>query len=265
MKRRLPIGIQDFVKIREDGFCYVDKTERIHQLINGSATACFLSRPRRFGKSLLCSTLGAIFEGQRELFGEIAGRQALVIDSLNWEWKKHPVIKLDLNPGNYSNGVKELYITLNRDLELCAKKYGVPFSGETASDRFARLIFTLKEHFKERVVVIIDEYDKPLLNTIDNPELHVEMRSELKNFYGVLKSSDSHLKFVFLTGVSKFSHVSIFSDLNHLADLTLDPRYADICGMTQEEVEKNFEPEIEGILQETRKDRETYLEELKRF
>jgi hypothetical protein len=108
MKRRLPIGIQDFTKIREGGYCYVDKTARIHQLISGSGTAFFLSRPRRFGKSLLCSTLGAVFEGRRELFGEIAGHPALAIDSLEWEWKKHPVIRLDLNAGVYQNGVEAL-------------------------------------------------------------------------------------------------------------------------------------------------------------
>jgi hypothetical protein len=265
MKRRLPIGIQDFISIREDGFCYVDKTALVYQLITGSGRAFFLSRPRRFGKSLLCSTLAAVFEGRRELFGEIAGHPALAISSLDWEWKKYPVVRIDLNAGNYSNGITVLNANLNRDLEFCARKYEIPFTGETISDKFTRLIHTLRECCGQRVVVIIDEYDKPLLSTIDDSELHIAMRDELKGFYGVLKSSDKDLQFVFLTGVTKFSHISIFSDLNHLVDLTLDPRYADICGMTQEEIEHNFEPEIEGILEDSGKSREEYLDGLRRF
>jgi hypothetical protein len=265
MNRKLPISIQDFVSLREDGFCYVDKTAHIHRLITGSGRAFFLSRPRRFGKSLLCSTLGAIFEGRRDLFGEIAGHPALAINSLDWAWKKHPVIRLDLNPGNYSNGTDVLFTNLNRNMEHCAQKYGVSVSGESSADRFARLIYTLKNHFSERVVVIIDEYDKPLLNTMDNPTIHTKMRDELKGFYGVLKSSDEYLKFVFLTGVTKFSHVSVFSDLNQLVDLTLEPKYAGLCGITQDELEQNFMPEIEEILQNTGNNRELYLEKLRRF
>jgi hypothetical protein len=265
MNRRLPISIQDFVSIREDGFCYVDKTARIHRLISGSGRAFFLSRPRRFGKSLLCSTLGAIFEGRRDLFDETDGRPALAINSLEWNWKKHPVIRIDLNPGNYSNGVDVLYANLNRNMDFCAQKYEVAISGDTVGDRFARLIHTLKKQFNERVVVIIDEYDKPLLNTMDIPLIHENMRTELKGFYGILKSSDEFLKFVFLTGVTKFSHVSVFSDLNHLIDLTLDPKYADLCGITQEELELIFEPEIAEILQYTGKSRDAYLDELRRF
>ncbi|MDR2898546.1 MAG: ATP-binding protein [Spirochaetaceae bacterium] len=265
MKQRLPIGIQDFVSIRQDGFCYVDKTALIHRLITGSGKAFFLSRPRRFGKSLLCSTLDAVFQGKRELFGELAGQPALAIHSLEWEWKKHPVIRLDLNPGNYTNGIALLHENLNRNMEICAEKYGVPLEGETVGDRFARLIYTLQKQYSQRVAVIIDEYDKPLLSTIDNPDLHVKMRDELKGFYGILKSYDEYLQFVFLTGVTKFSHVSIFSDLNHLADLTLDPNYADLCGITQKEVEENFDSEITEICENIGKNRDEYLEELRRF
>ena len=270
MKRRLPIGIQDFAKLREEGFCYVDKTARIYQLIDGSGGAFFLSRPRRFGKSLLCSTLGAIFEGKRELFGEMAGQPSLAINSLKWEWKKYPIICIDLNIGNYLNGVNELHVNFKRDLELCAQKYDVPFSGDTVGDKFFRLIHNLHERYNQRVVVIIDEYDKPLLNTMlsntkEEKELHIAMRNELKGFYGVLKPADKYLQFVFLTGVSKFSHVSIFSDLNHLVDLTLDPRFADICGLTQEEVERDFKPEIDGILKNTGKNHDEYIGELRRY
>ncbi|GHU75192.1 ATPase AAA [Spirochaetia bacterium] len=265
MKRRLPIGIQDFPKIREGGFSYVDKTERIHDLISGSGGCFFLSRPRRFGKSLLCSTLGAIFEGRRELFGEIAGQTSLAIDSLEWEWKRHPVIRIDLNAGDFGRGIENLDSTLRISLILCAEKYDVPLIDDIPSGQFIYLIAALHKKFNERVVVIIDEYDKPLLSTIDKLELHEEIRDALKGFYGVLKSADEHLRFVFLTGVTKFAHVSIFSDLNHLVDLTLDPRYADICGITQEELEQNFVQEIDAVLQNIGKSRNEYLDDLRRF
>jgi hypothetical protein len=150
-------------------------------------------------------------------------------------------------------------------LENTAINLGLNLRGKMASSQFGNLIQDAQSKYDGTVVVIIDEYDKPLLSTIDMPEPHADMRNELKGFYGILKSYDAYLQFVFLTGVTKFSHVSIFSDLNHLVDLTLDPRYADICGMTQEEIEQNFEPEIEGILQNTSRDRETYLGELRRF
>jgi len=266
MKRRLPIGIQDFVSIREDGFCYVDKTARIHQLISGSGRAFFLSRPRRFGKSLLCSTLGAFFEGKRELFGEIAGQPALSIYFMEWEWKKHPVIRLDLNPGNYNaEGVSNLHEIIDLSLRSCARKYNVTIDGNTIVGRFKYLIESLFLTYQEKVVIIIDEYDKPLLSAIDNLQIHTKMREELKGFYGVLKSSDEYLKFVLLTGVTKFSHVSVFSDLNHLTDLTLDPRYADLCGITQEELEQNFESEIIDVLKNSGMSKDIYFEELRRF
>ncbi|GHV12590.1 ATPase AAA [Fibrobacterales bacterium] len=255
MSLKLPLGIQTFSEIREDGYHYVDKTARIHELVT-STKVDFLSRPRRFGKSLLCSTLGALFEGRRELF------KGLAIDSLPWEWKKHPVIRIDLNVGDYAKGVEELYVIINTILEDCAKKYEIPFKGETISDRFMRLIHNLHNQCGEKVAVVIDEYDKPLLNTLDTKIVHEEIRNALKAFYGVLKSSDEHLKFVFLTGVTKFSKVSIFSDLNNLTDLSLDPRYADLCGITQEELETNFKEEINSIAGE---DGSAYLAKLKRF
>jgi hypothetical protein len=265
MKRRLPIGIQDFPKIREEGFCYVDKTARIHQLINGSGQAFFLSRPRRFGKSLLCSTLGAFFEGRRELFEQTVGQPALAINSLEQEWKKHPVIQLDLNPGNYHEGTAVLVSALHNALKNIARTYNAELRGQYISEQFSNLIQDLHEHFHEKVVVIIDEYDKPQLSTMENDELHIAMRNELKGFYSVLKSSDKDLRFVFLTGVTKFSHISIFSDLNHLVDLTLDPRYADICGITHEEIERNFEPEIKEILENNGINREAYFDKLRRY
>ena len=194
MRRRLPIGIQDFTDIRERGFCYIDKTAIIHQLISGSGKPFFLSRPRRFGKSLLCSTLEAIFESHRELFGEISGFPALAINSLEWEWKKHPVIRLDLNVGNYSKGTDFLESALNNTLNNVARRHKLELRGKYASERFTNLIMDMHEQAGERVVVIIDEYDKPLLDTMTDSPLHKTIRDELKGFYGILKPSDRYLR-----------------------------------------------------------------------
>jgi hypothetical protein len=267
MRQLLPLGIQDFVRIREEGFVYVDKTALIHEWLTGSGKPFFLSRPRRFGKSLLCSTLEAIFEGRRELFGEIAGRPALAINSLDWDWKKRPVIKIDLNPGNYKrNGIKTLDIALSRQLKLAAEKHGVVLEEDyDCANRFASLIQKVSDKAGVRAVVIIDEYDKPLLDTINNPANHNDIRDELGGFYGALKSSDKYLHFLLLTGITKFSKVSVFSDLNHLDDLTLDPCYADICGITQEELERDFGPEIDEILEKTGRNREEYMENLRQY
>ncbi len=265
-ERILPIGIQDFPKIRERGFVYVDKTARIYELLTGSGEAFFLSRPRRFGKSLLCSTLGAIFEGRRELFGEIAGRPALAIDGLDWEWKKHPVIRIDLSAGNYGKGVAALLSTIHAEMRSEAEKYGITlYRDDQPASQFKYLIEKASQNVGEKAVVIIDEYDSPMTGTLTKRDVHIELREELRAFYSVLKSCDAYLRFIFLTGISKFSQVSVFSALNQLSDMTLDPRYADICGMTQEEIEANFGPEIDGVLESTESSREEYLDKLRQF
>jgi len=265
-KRILPIGIQDFRKIRENGYIYADKTPQIYRLISGTAGAFFLSRPRRFGKSLLCSTLGAIFEGGRELFGEIAGRPALAVNSLDWEWKKHPVIRIDLCAENYDNGVSALHSCLYAEMRREAKKYGVKIDrADSPASWLKNIIEDACEKTGEKAVVIIDEYDNPLTNTLNKRDTHIKLRDELKGFYSVLKSYDAYLRLIFLTGVSKFSHVSLFSGMNQLVDLTLDPRYADICGLTQEEMEANFGPEIDGVLETTGRNREEYMDQLRLF
>ena len=247
----------------------MDKTTVIHRLVSGTEGAYFLSRPRRFGKSLLCSTLEAVFEGRRELFGEVAGHPALAINSLDWEWRKHPVIRLDLNGEVYSNGVTALHAALYSELREEAGRHGIELLEQTdlvtLSSQFKHVIQKASEKSGERVVVLIDEYDKPLLETIDRPEIHAQIKNELKGFYGVLKSYDKYLRFVFITGVTKFARVSVFSDLNQLDDLTLDPDYADICGLTQEELVQTFGPEIDVVLTKTGKERGQYMEELRRF
>ncbi|MDR2376254.1 MAG: ATP-binding protein [Treponema sp.] len=260
MNRRLPIGIQDFAKIREGGYSYVDKTAQIHKLVTGSGGVFFLSRPRRFGKSLLCSTVRALFEGRRDLFSGLA------IDGLDWEWKKHPVIHLDLNPGDYTQGVSTLNGQLNITFELFEKSYGLPHGvKDDPAGRFRQFITNVTEKTGERVVVIVDEYDKPLLATIDAPETHTKIRSALKGFYAVLKSYDHYLKFVLLTGVTKFSQVSVFSDLNNLTDISLNPVFYDICGITQNELETAFQPEIDEVAKTRGIDRDGYLAKLKQF
>jgi hypothetical protein len=265
MGQKLPIGIQDFVSIRQEAYLYVDKTAGIHKLITGSGRAFFLSRPRRFGKSLLCSTLGALFEGRRELFGAIAGQPPLAIDGLEWEWKQYPVLCIDLNPGDYAEGVDVLDATLRNSLFNAVVSTGLALRGELLPHQFGNLIRDMAEQAGQRTVVIIDEYDKPLLATIDAPEIHAKIRSALKSFYGTLKSSDAYLQFVLLTGVTKFSQVSVFSDLNNLTDISLNPAYYDICGITQEELETNFLSEIDGVAQERNLNKDDYLARLRRY
>lgn len=239
MARKLPIGIQSFEKIRNVGYSYVDKTELIHQLVSNNSP-CFLSRPRRFGKSLLMSTMEAYFLGKKELFSGLA------METLETEWQKYPVLHLDLNAENY-NSVESLERILNEYLSSWEEKYGASKSETSLPLRFKGIIKRAHERTGFQTVVLIDEYDKPLLQTIGNKELQDQYKNILKAFYGVLKSADAHLRFVFLTGVTKFGQVSVFSDLNQLKDISMDARYATICGITEEELRRNFQPELEAL------------------
>lgn len=236
--KKLPIGIQDFPYLREYGFHYVDKTNFVYQLAD-SGKSYFLSRPRRFGKSLFLSTLKAYFEGRQDLF------EGLAITELEKDWIKYPVLRLDLNAAQYDS-VKGLESIINRYLTDWESEYGV--SGEEhLSDRFARVIQAAHRKTGHPAVVLIDEYDKPLLATIGQDELNQEMKRVLKPFYGVLKSMDEHLRFSFITGVTKFGQVSVFSDLNQLSDISLSSGYASLCGITEDELEEDFIPEIQVI------------------
>ncbi|GHT51223.1 ATPase AAA [Spirochaetia bacterium] len=258
IKKKLPLGIQTFSKIREGDYHYVDKTARIYELIT-TTDVVFLSRPRRFGKSLLCSTLRSLFEGCRDLF------KGLAIDSLSYEWKRHPVIHIILNQGDYNNdGITALNARLHSALLDASERLEIPLRSGIVSEEFSDLIKNAHIKYGEKVAVIIDEYDKPLLDTLDNKDIHEIIRGTLKGFYGVLKAQDEHLKFVFLTGVTKFSKISIFSDLNNLSDISLDSRYADICGITQEELENEFAEEIKLYLKDDTGEI-NYLEKLKSF
>lgn len=239
MARKLPIGIQSFEKIRTGGFTYIDKTDLIYQLAS-SKSPYFLSRPRRFGKSLLMSTLEAYFLGKKELF------TGLAMETLETEWKEYPVLHLDLNARNYDSK-EALVAILNQHLEKWEAKYGDEKKERSPEERFSYLLERIHEASGSQVVILIDEYDKPLLQTIGNEKLQEQYKNILKAFYGVLKSADAHLRFVFLTGVTKFGQISVFSDLNQLKDISMDARYATICGITDKELKRDFQPELEAL------------------
>ena len=237
--RKLPIGIQSFEKIRNGNYLYVDKTELVYRLAV-SEIPYFLSRPRRFGKSLLISTLDAYFQGRKELF------QGLAIEKLEHDWFTYPVLHLDLNARKYETEA-DLEAILNQYLEMWEAVYGDEMKLRAPEERFFYVISRAWEQTGRQVVVLIDEYDKPLLQAINNEPLLDAYRRTMKAFYGVLKSTDRYLRFVFLTGVTKFAQVSVFSDLNQLNDISLDYNYATLCGITHKELAENFHPELEQL------------------
>ena len=245
---KYPIGIQDFEKLRTNGYSYVDKSRFVYKLAT-EGEYYFLSRPRRFGKSLFLSTLEAYFQGKKELF------EGLAIYDLETEWKKYPIFHIDLNTANFREK-DSLYTVLNDYLTTWESKYGTRESEATLALRFKGVIARAAEKEGCGVVILIDEYDKPILQTLRDPELQAEHRAQLKAFYSVLKTQDRYIKFAFLTGVTKFGKVSVFSDLNNLTDISMDHRYISICGMTEKELLTNFK---EGIceLAEANEDNET--------
>lgn len=233
---KYPIGIQDFEKLRTNGYSYVDKSRFVYKLAT-EGEYYFLSRPRRFGKSLFLSTLEAYFQGKKELF------KGLAIYDLETEWKKYPIFHIDLNTANFREK-DSLYTVLNDYLTTWESKYGARDSEVTLPLRFKGVIARAAEKEGCGVVILIDEYDKPILQTLRDPELQAEHRAQLKAFYSVLKTQDRYIKFAFLTGVTKFGKVSVFSDLNNLTDISMDHRYVNICGTTEEELKSYFK---EGI------------------
>ena len=237
--RKLPIGIQDFEYLRANNYVYVDKTQYIYQLLQ-HGKPYFLGRPRRFGKSLFLSTLKAYFEGKKELF------EGLKIAKLETDWIKYPVLYLDFNRESYID-LDSFNAVLDTNLSIHEKKWGKDETETTPASRLVGLIHRVYEKTGKNVVVLIDEYDKPLISTIGNTNLNDEIRTLLKGFYGVLKAEDAYLRFVFLTGVTKFSKVSVFSDLNHLDDISLNENYAEICGISEAELLQNFQPELQAL------------------
>jgi hypothetical protein len=237
--RKLPIGIQTFEEIRRNGYLYVDKTALVWQIAN-TGKPYFLSRPRRFGKSLLISTFEAYFQGKRDVF------EGLAMEKLESGWTEYPILHLDLNAEKY-DAPDRLNSILNRYLDIWEDTWGKEAREVTSSDRFSGIIRRAYEKSGRGVVVLIDEYDKPLLQALLDDELAEAYKQTLKSFYGVLKSADRYLRFVFLTGVTKFSQVSVFSDLNQLQDISLWQDYAELCGITLHELVDTFGPELETV------------------
>ena len=253
---KYPIGIQQFEKLREDEWVYVDKTRQIYELVQGGS-CYFLSRPRRFGKSLLLSTLEAYFQGKKHLF------EGLAIENLEKEWTVHPVLHLDLNAKPFTK-LQDLYDLLNAQLYLYEQEYESVAIDTSIEGRFRALIRAAKLKTGRNVVVLVDEYDKPMLQAIGNEELQTEFRNALKAFYGVLKSADGDLRFAMLTGVTRFSKVSVFSDLNNLEDISMMPQYHDICGISEKELHATFDAEVEKLAQANGQTKEEAYLELKR-
>lgn len=236
---KYPIGIQNFEKLRQDGYLYIDKTGLVYSLVQTS-NCYFLSRPRRFGKSLLISILEAYFLGKKELF------KGLAIEKLEQEWTVYPVLHLDLNIEKYDS-IDNLTDILNVNLKLWEQTYGSDDAETSVSLRFAGIIRRAYKQTGRRVVVLVDEYDKPLLQSIGNKALQEEFRNTLKPFYGVLKSLDGCIRFALLTGVTKFGKVSVFSDLNNLDDISMNNQYATLCGITEKEIHTNIEEGIRSL------------------
>ncbi len=239
MRKKLPIGIQTFREIREEGYYYVDKSGFALSLIE-QGKYYFLSRPRRFGKSLFLDTIKELFEGNEPLFTGLA-----VHDKWNWS-VQYPVIRISFGGGVVRNR-SELDATLHQQLSYHEGRFGLPAAFPDIRSRFLELIRLVREQIGQRVVILVDEYDKPILDRIEEPDAAREIREGLKDFYSVIKDSDANIKFAFLTGVSKFSKVSLFSGLNNLEDITLSASYSAICGYTDKDLEMVFAPELEGL------------------
>ena len=256
LSRKLPLSIQDFEELRIHNNIYVDKTEYLYYLVN-LGKQYFISRPRRFGKSLFLSMLKTFFLGKKELF------KGLKIYDLETEWIDYPVIYLDFSKTFYRD-LQSLYDVLDKLLSEYEKELNIKKLYSQYSIRLENIIEGLKNKTKKNVVVLVDEYDKPLLDTIDNQDLNENIRNILRGFFGILKSNDINLRFVFLTGVTKFSKVSVFSDLNHLTDISLDEAFSGICGISESELKEYFRPEIEDIAEKQKLTYEEILAELKK-
>ncbi|MFC2412597.1 MAG: AAA family ATPase, partial [Bacteroides sp.] len=263
--RKLPLGFQDFEDLRRRNNLYVDKTPYLAKLVS-RYKAFLLCRPHRFGKSLFLSTLRAYFEGKKELFAGlyIEQAEATIARQQNREpWEKHPVLYFDLNAKVYNNA-EALRDRLLLQLDLSARKYGVELRWESPYDQFVYLINQLYQLTGKQVVILIDEYDKPLLETVLDEALNEAIRSQLKSFFEVLKQCDRYICFALLTGVTKFSKINLFSGANQLMDISLSDEYAAICGFTEQELKQHLTPEIEALAAAQKSSVEKTLETLKK-
>ena len=250
--KKLPIGIQTFSRLIEENYLYIDKTKDLQKLL-GAGNYLFLSRPRRFGKSLLISTLDSIFRGKKELFSGL-----YIEDRI--DWKEYPVIRIDLSTCQ-TDTAQNLETSLKEALKFIADSYSVSLESPLYTGQFKELIRKLS--LKDRVVILIDEYDKPIVDHFTNSEQTLEMKDILKNFYSIIKGSDEFIKFVFITGVSKFSQVSIFSGLNNIKDISFSPEFASLLGYTQTELETCFADRILSVAEKNALSRQTVLDRLR--
>ena len=234
-----PIGIQSFEEIRNSDYVYVDKTTLIYQMVS-KGKYYFLSCPRRFGKSLLVPTMEAYFSGRKELFEDLA------MESLEKDWTEYPVLHLDLTGSSYTD-ISHLKVSLDQYLRKWESLYDVTPMSEDLSSRFKDIIDAAYRKAGQKVVILIDEYEKPIIDNIDNPELMEQFRRELQGFYSVIKGKDNAIRFAFLTGVTKLGKMSIFSGLNNLNDISMDARYADICGISEQELKSTFGESVEEL------------------
>ena len=240
-RRRLPVGIQTFRQIREEGYYYVDKTAYARRLADDAGKHYFLSRPRRFGKSLFVDTLKELYEGNEPLFRNLAVHDG-------WDWsRRHPVVRLSFAAGNFRRPDELLASTAEQLADIERETEAAVAEAATVPRRFARLLAALHRQAGRRVVVLVDEYDKPILDALDEPDVAKANRDDLRGLYGTIKDCDAHVELTFITGVSKFSKVSLFSDLNSLIDITLDPGYSTICGYTEADLDSVFAPELPGL------------------
>ena len=251
-----PIGMQTFSEIREEDFLYVDKTEYIYRMTHTSGKYFFLSRPRRFGKSLLVSTMQSYFEGKKDLF------KGLAVDKLEKEWTEYPVLHFDMSGGKHMEP-EQLELYLGYILEDQEKVWGINEPRIGANNRLIDLINTAYEKSGKQVVVLIDEYDAPMLDVAHEKEQLDVLRNIMRNFFSPLKYSEAKLRFVFLTGITKFSQVSIFSELNNITNVSMDDEYAGICGITKEELLENMSDDINMLADALGYSREMMIAKLK--
>jgi len=243
--QKLPIGLQNFEKLRRGGYLYVDKTEQVYRLVS-EGCYYFLSRPRRFGKSMLISTLKAFYEGKRELFDGTIGQRLAIADKADVRWEAYPVLHLDLNTNKY-DAPEVLQKKFDESLAEWEDLYSIPRKDLPLGMRFEKVIQAAYRRTGRRVVILVDEYDKPMLQALENETLQKEYRDTLKGFYGALKSMDGCIEFALLTGVTKFGKVSVFSDLNNLIDLSMERVFYDVCGITGQELLSVFAPYIDAL------------------
>ena len=267
-KRKYPVGVQSFEKLRKEGYMYVDKTPLIYKMIT-EGCPYFLSRPRRFGKSLLVSTLAAVFEGRRDLFEAFTTEDGieqpqLFIATTDWEWEKYPVIRFDFSASNLTS-LERLDDLIDSTLADYEKRYGITPAKNDTSLRMTTIMRAAHEQTGRRVVVLCDEYDNMMLQTLGDAEMQTAVRERFQDVFGPLKAEDDHLQFAFITGISKFSQMGIFSKLNNLENISMQIHYEQICGISEEELTTQLRPDIEMLAQTRGETYEETLAELKRM